>query len=127
MEPTKIQDFRLLLLGDRQDVSSDPLIELLYKMALTRFLFLIGTTRKRFGLTEIIPPLTTPPSDLEWVLDEVVIKRFNRIGSEGYESQSVEGHSIHFESMDFDEYLKDITQYYDPGVIGWTAGKVVLI
>lgn len=36
------------------------------------------------------------PDDLKWVVDEATIARFNRIGSEGMSSESVEGHSVTF-------------------------------
>ncbi len=42
--------------------------------------------------------------DLEFVIVEVAVKRFNRIGSEGLKSQSVEGLSLNFDTRDFDEY-----------------------
>ena len=120
--PEKLQDFRMLLLGDKSDESSDDLIRLIYKMASQRFLFIVNLTRKGFDLLDTIDAI---PSEFLWVLDEVVIKRFNRIGSEGYESQSVEGHSVRFETQEFAEYLKDIVKYYDPGKAGLTHGKAV--
>lgn len=45
------------------------------------------------------------PSELSFVVTEVMIKRFNRIGSEGIKRKSVEGHSEeHFDTSDFLEY-----------------------
>ncbi|EKU92856.1 Phage gp6-like head-tail connector protein [Alloiococcus otitis] len=46
-------------------------------------------------------------SDVEFIILEVAIKRYNRVGSEGYSSQTVEGHRLDFSTSDFDEY-KDI-------------------
>lgn len=37
------------------------------------------------------------PGELEYIVEEATIKRFNRIGSEGMSSESVEGHSVTFE------------------------------
>ena len=37
---------------------------------------------------------TKIPLELEYVVDEATIRRFNRIGSEGKKSESVEGHSV---------------------------------
>ena len=44
---------------------------------------------------------TKVPSSLEYVVDEATIRRFNRIGSEGMKSESVEGHSVTY--IDGDE------------------------
>ena|SRR5699024_10805983 len=37
------------------------------------------------------------PSELEYIVEEATIKRFNRIGSEGMSSESVEGYAVSFE------------------------------
>ncbi|MBH9580883.1 phage head-tail adapter protein [Staphylococcus felis] len=55
---------------------------------------------------------TTVPERLEYIITEVAIKRFNRIGAEGMSSESVDGRSNTFKDDDFDEYLKDIEEYY---------------
>lgn len=52
-----------------------------------------------------------PPEDLEYIIVEVAIKRFNRIGSEGFSSQSVEGESLSFNGDDFEEFNEDIAEY----------------
>lgn len=44
------------------------------------------------------------PEGLEYIITEVIIKRFNRIGAEGMSSQSLEGTSMRFDSDDFKEY-----------------------
>ena len=44
---------------------------------------------------------TKVPLSLEYVVDEATIRRFNRIGSEGMKSESVEGHSVTY--IDEDE------------------------
>lgn len=41
------------------------------------------------------------PLELEYIVDEATIRRFNRIGSEGMKSESVEGHSVTY--IDGDE------------------------
>lgn len=48
------------------------------------------------------------PSELEFIVDEVAVKRFNRIGSEGFSSHTVEGESISMGASDFDEYMPEI-------------------
>ena len=44
---------------------------------------------------------TEVPLELEYIVDEATIRRFNRIGSEGMKSESVEGHSVTY--IDEDE------------------------
>ena len=44
---------------------------------------------------------TEIPAELEYIVDEATIRRFNRIGSEGMKSESVEGHSVTY--IDGDE------------------------
>ena len=44
---------------------------------------------------------TEVPLELEYIVDEATIRRFNRIGSEGMKSESVEGHSVTY--LDEDE------------------------
>ena len=44
---------------------------------------------------------TEIPLELEYIVDEATIRRFNRIGSEGMKSESVEGHSVTY--LDEDE------------------------
>ena len=43
------------------------------------------------------------PKELEFVLVELAIQRFNRIGSEGISSESVDGKSVSYED-DFESY-----------------------
>jgi len=63
--------------------------------------------------------------DLEYIIDEVTIKRFNRVGSEGMESESVEGHSIKFNSTDdFLEFETDIANYIASQAEPTTKGVV---
>lgn len=44
------------------------------------------------------------PEGLEYIVTEVIIKRFNRIGAEGMKNHSLEGTSMTFNSDDFKEY-----------------------
>lgn len=54
-----------------------------------------------------------PPASLEYIIAEVTIRRFNRIGSEGMASHTVEGESISFAASDFDGFKDDIQAYLD--------------
>lgn len=51
----------------------------------------------------------TVPAELEYIVTEVTIIRFNKIGSEGVSSHSVEGESMSFNDNDL--YLDDIEAY----------------
>lgn len=48
------------------------------------------------------------PKSLEFIVEEITIRRFNRIGTEGMQSESVEGHSITFYDLE-----KEFTPYED--------------
>lgn len=52
------------------------------------------------------------PTDLEYMIVEVMIRRFNRIGSEGYTSKEIEGLSMSFTQNDFQEYDRLLKVYY---------------
>lgn len=51
------------------------------------------------------------PTDLQYVVIGVSVIRYNRIGSEGMDSQSIEGESLHFNDDDFAPYVDDIAGY----------------
>ena len=65
----------------------NPQVEVIYSKIAERLLH-------RIKDTEI-------PLELEYIVDEATIRRFNRIGSEGMKSESVEGHSVTY--IDEDE------------------------
>ena len=48
------------------------------------------------------------PTELEYIVTEVSIVRYNRIGSEGVTNHSVEGETMSFSDNDFKGYLDDI-------------------
>lgn len=58
----------------------------------------------RLGVKEV-------PSELEYIVVDVAIIRFNRIGSEGVSSHSVEGESMSFSDNDFAGYEEDIKSW----------------
>ena len=53
------------------------------------------------------------PKGLEYIITEVSIARFNKIGSEGVQSHSVEGESMTFNDNDFEAYADDIQAWRD--------------
>ena len=53
---------------------------------------------------------TELPYELEFVLVELAIKRYNRIGSEGISSESIDGKSVSYED-DFESYKHHLDDY----------------
>lgn len=64
-----------------------------------------------------------PPEELDYIVIEVAIKRFNRIGSEGLKSHSEEGETLTYSDNDFDEFSGDIQDFLNAQKEG-TKGKV---
>ena len=50
------------------------------------------------------------PGELEFILVEMAISRFNKIGSEGFSSESTDGKSISYED-DFESYKQYLDDY----------------
>lgn len=48
------------------------------------------------------------PPTLQHIVDEVTIKRFNRLGNEGMKSTSQEGLSMTFDESDFEEFKDEL-------------------
>ena len=71
----------------KQLTGDNPQVEAIYNNIAERLLH-------RIKNTEI-------PLGLEYIVEEATIRRFNRIGSEGMKSESVEGHSVTY--IDGDE------------------------
>ena len=86
-----IEDLKLLLGMEDTDKKTEQQLQLILNATKQRLKFLLG------GLE--------PP-------EEMVI-RFNRIGSEGLSSHSVEGESLSWSENDFAGYMDDIQSYLD--------------
>ena len=57
---------------------------------------------------------TEVPLELEYVVDEATSRRFNRIGSEGMKSESVEGHSVtYIDGDELEPYESVIVAYLE--------------
>lgn len=87
-----------LLLGI-ETTDRDALIDEIISSATARLTVLLG------GMT--------PPESLNYIVTDVSIRRFNRIGSEGMTSHTVEGESISFSDSDFAGFEGDIQAYLD--------------
>ncbi|ELK47185.1 phage head-tail connector protein [Halobacillus sp. BAB-2008] len=51
------------------------------------------------------------PVELTFIIEELAVHRFNRLGSEGMTSESVEGHSVSFSENDLAPYLSILETY----------------
>jgi hypothetical protein len=87
-----------LLLGIT-DESLDEKLKLIISTATARLKVLLG------GLE--------PPDSLEYIIREVSVIRFNKIGSEGMKSQTVEGESMTFDDNDFSGFMDEIQAFLD--------------
>ena len=90
-----LENIKLLLGIESSD--KDALLEQITSSAKARLKVLLG------GIE--------PPESLNYILVDVSIRRFNRIGSEGMTSHTVEGESISFTDNDFVGYEDDIQAY----------------
>ena len=89
-------------------------------MLLNRIKLLLGVTENEELINEIIELTkdkilnyineTELPNELEFVLIELAIQRYNRIGSEGIASESVDGKSISYDD-DFENYKPYLDDY----------------
>src|SRR5699024_1429630 len=65
------------------------------------------------------------PTELEYVLTECTIARFNRIGSEGMESESMDGHTAKYVDKDLSDYEHAIQAYfYSQVIVPTTKGGI---
>ena len=54
-----------------------------------------------------------PPEEMNYIVIEVAVARFNRIGSEGMSAQTVEGESLSFSDDDFARFAAEIQAFLD--------------
>lgn len=94
-----LNDLKLLLDIPESDTDLDAKLNLIIDMATARLKTLLG------GID--------PPKSLEHIIVDVAVKRFNRIGSEGMASHTVEGESQSFVDSDFDEFAGEIQTFLD--------------
>lgn len=67
-----------------------------------------------------------PPDEMNHIVQDVVLMRFNRIGSEGLSSHTVEGESLSFSDNDFASFEGEIQAWLDAQKES-TRGKVRFI
>ncbi len=95
-----LDNLKLLLGIAADDTDRDNLLLLIIENTTARLKVLLG------GLE--------PPDELDHIILEVAVIRFNRIGSEGMTSHSVEGESLNFAvSDDFSGYADEIQAFLE--------------
>ena len=94
-----LEDLKVMLGIASDDADRDKLLLLIISSATARLKMLLG------GLE--------PPESLDYIVREVSIIRYNKIGSEGMESHSVEGESQSFSDNDFAGFMDDIQAFLD--------------
>lgn len=94
-----LNELKLLLGIAPDDTSEDDKLRLLISTATARLTLLLG------GME--------PPESMEHIIREVAIIRYNRIGSEGMASHTVEGESHSFTDGDFAAFADEIQAFLD--------------
>ena len=94
-----LNNLKLLLGIDPADTTLDEKRLLLVDTATGRLKILLG------GIE--------PPEIMAHIILEAAVARFNRIGSEGLSSHTVEGESLSFSENDFAGYLDEIQAWMD--------------
>lgn len=107
-----LENLKMMLGVAIDDISLDDKLRLIIKNATARLKMLLG------GID--------PPETLDYIIFEVAIVRFNKIGSEGFDNHSIEGESITFSNADFKDFETDIQAFLDSQKDS-TRGKVRFI
>lgn len=94
-----LDKLKLLLGFAADDTGEDEKLQLIIAQTVARLKLLLG------GID--------PPEEMDHIIIDVSIMRFNRIGSEGYSSHSVEGESISISDNDFAGYMSEIQAWLD--------------
>lgn len=85
---------KLKLMLAIEDTDLDDKLSLILDGATSRLKLLLGGTE--------------PPQEMDHIIIDVAIARFNRIGSEGLTDHTVEGESLSFTENDFDQFSDEI-------------------
>ena len=105
----------LILLGlDSPTEAMSDKIETIMELTEQRLGFLLGQT--------------VIPEELSYIVVEVTIARFNRIGSEGVASHTVQGESLSWTDDDFKPYMDDIQEWLNAqDDVNTTRGRIKFI
>lgn len=88
-----------------------------------KLLLILSATRSR--LKALLGGLE-PPEELDYIILEVSVIRYNKIGSEGAISHDVEGEKTSYSNNDFAGFMEDIQTYLD-NQKNSRKGKVVFL
>ena len=94
-----LKDLKILLGIPENETLQDPKLNLILSATRSRLKALLGGQ--------------DPPDELGYIITDVAVIRFNKIGSEGLSSHTVEGESLSFSDNDFAGYMDDIQTYLD--------------
>lgn len=94
-----LNNIKMMLGIASDDTDRDDLLKLIISSAIARLKMLLGGVE--------------PPESLDYIIVDVAIRRFNRIGSEGMSSHTVEGESITFSDSDFAGFEDDIQAFLE--------------
>lgn len=94
-----LNNIKMMLGIASDDTARDDLLKLIISSAIARLTMLLGGFE--------------PPESLDYIIVDVAIRRFNRIGSEGMSSHTVEGESITFSDSDFAGFEDDIQAFLE--------------
>ena len=89
----------------------------------TKLQWLLDTAEQRL---KILLGVETVPEELQYIVIEVAIIRYNRIASEGMSANSVEGESLTWNDDDFAGFKDDIEAWLESQKDG-SKGKVRFI
>ncbi len=92
---------------DIQDGKQDAVLDILIRNV---------SSHLKSRMRKVNKSITEIPEELNYIIEEIVIRRYNRIGSEGMKSESVEGHKIDFYDLkdEFVPYQEIIDDYAEP-------------
>lgn len=94
-----LDDLKMMLGIAADELDQDDLLTLIIKNTTARLKTLLG--------------VDAVPIELDYIVLDVSIIRFNRIGSEGLKAHTVEGESLTFADSDFDGYMDDVQAWLD--------------
>lgn len=92
-----LNEVKIMLGIASNDSECNALLEIIINSATARLRTLLG------GME--------PPESLRYIIRDVSVMRYNRIGSEGMTSHTVEGESQHYADNDFDCFTDDIKAF----------------
>lgn len=98
------------LLKGIQDTLQDDLLNLIISESEQRILGYINSIRSE--------SMDALPEELNYIVRDVSIKRFNKLNSEGMTKDSEEGRSLDWEKSYLDEYMHILNQYTDTDEFG---------